>query len=99
LIPSQVTLIPTFFVFNPPTFIFTFVSISIFNITDPFSLFFFFRSDLNEFTASTSRSFDPETTTFLKLVWFFLLKLKAGKVPFPRNTSLPSDNAETVKGS
>ena len=68
LIPSQVTLIPTSFVFNPPTFIFTLVSISIFNMTDPSALFFFFRSDLKEFSASTSRSFDPETTTFLKLV-------------------------------
>uniref|UniRef100_A0A2P2Q0D3 Uncharacterized protein n=1 Tax=Rhizophora mucronata TaxID=61149 RepID=A0A2P2Q0D3_RHIMU len=36
-------------------------------------------------------------TTFLKLVSFFVVKLKAGKVPFPMKTLLEKE--DMVKGS
>lgn len=81
---SHVTLIPIFLLFRFPAFTFTLVSRTIFRGTP----LFFFRSDFSEVTESVSSSLEPETMTFLKTVWFLVGEVKAGKVPFPKKTSL-----------
>lgn len=95
LIPSHVTLIPTFLLLNPSIFTSTLVSISSFNGTPPF----FFRSDLNPLTESESRSCDVETRIARKVVRFLLALVKAGTVPFPIKTPLSLVRQVTENGS
>lgn len=92
LIPSQLTLIPTFLLFTRPIFTFTFVSISIVRGIPPF----FFRSDLRLVTDSASGSSAPDKKA-RKTVWFLVPLVKAGIEPLARRTEL--EKVERVKGS
>lgn len=94
LIPSQVTLIPTFLLFNPPAWTLTLVSIWIFRGI-PLDFFRSARSAVRESVSRLDRF--VETITPRKTVWFLGLLLNGGSVEFPTKTSV--DRKVTVKVS
>lgn len=83
LIPSQMTLIPTFGVFKPPILAFTLVSSFIFN-SNPF---LFFKATLNSPADESSSSWLPPLMVAFKRVLFLVPCTKGPNEPFAITTS------------